>query len=408
MGNLPFSLRTYLTFQRSSAATVPDPDWPPRPPGLVLWAHAGSDTQHRALKSLCARIQYQRPEIHLLMTRPDTGVRPSGWNDEFSTAIVLPPESLPATERFLTHWAPDLCLWASQDLRPVLTFLAARSGCHLALVDAADAPWTTPASRFLPDVAALTLAQFDTVLSVDAPAERRLRRTGVRDARIQRAGPLIETTMTLECSRLQHEEMAAILSGRPAWLAAYMRPDEIPILLAAHQRASRLNHRLLLFLCPAERQDYDLTCAQLASSGMRLCLWEDGETPDENTQIVLADGPDDLGLFFRLAPLALLGSSLVSGHGGYNPLQAAALGSAILYGPNIGRHLAAYFRLAEAGAARIVRDVDTLSAAVSQLIAPDRAAAMAHAGWDIVSAGAAMTDIVVDMALDVFDRIEAG
>ncbi len=74
----------------------------------------------------------------------------------------------------------------------------------------------------------------------------------------------------------------------------------------------------------------------------------------------------------------------------------------------MGRHLPSYSRLAEAGAARIVNDVDSLTSAVSQLIAPDRAAAMAHAGWDIVSAGAAMTDMVVDLVLDRIDRIEAG
>ena len=129
--------------------------------------------------------------------------------------------------------------------------------------------------------------------------------------------------------------------------------------------------------------------------------------PDETTQMILTETPGELGLWYRLAPLVFLGGSLVPGHGGEDPLEAAVHGTALLYGPNVGRHLPAYSRLAEAGAARIVRDFDSLSAAVSQLIAPDRAAAMAHAGWDVVSQGAALTDELLTLAGDWLDTGEA-
>ena len=108
-----------------------------------------------------------------------------------------------------------------------------------------------------------------------------------------------------------------------------------------------------------------------------------------------------------MAPLAFLGGSLTAGHGGNDPFEAAALGTAILYGPNVGQHLAAYSLLVEAGAARIVRDADSLTSAVSNLIAPDQAAAMAHAGWDAVTAGAALVDSVIAEIVERLDRTAA-
>ena len=92
--------------------------------------------------------------------------------------------------------------------------------------------------------------------------------------------------------------------------------------------------------------------------------------------------------------------------GDITPPQPAALGSAILYGPNIGRHLHAYSRLAEAGAARIVRDTDTLTTALKQLVAPDRAAAMSLAAWEIVSEGAQVSDRIMDLIQDALDLAE--
>ncbi|MEE4187797.1 MAG: 3-deoxy-D-manno-octulosonic acid transferase, partial [Roseobacter sp.] len=55
------------------------------------------------------------------------------------------------------------------------------------------------------------------------------------------------------------------------------------------------------------------------------------------------------------------------------------------------------------GAARIIKDGATLSTAVTRLIAPDQAAAMAHAGWDVVSQGAELTDRVTGLVQAVLD-----
>jgi 3-deoxy-D-manno-octulosonic-acid transferase len=72
----------------------------------------------------------------------------------------------------------------------------------------------------------------------------------------------------------------------------------------------------------------------------------------------------------------------------------------------VGQHLDAYSRLVSAGGARIVKDMESLSSAVTHLIAPDRAAAMAHAGWSVVSSGAETADLVLTQIDEWLDAIE--
>ncbi|MDU8911352.1 3-deoxy-D-manno-octulosonic acid transferase [Aestuariicoccus sp. MJ-SS9] len=374
------------------------PDYPARPGGPLVWAHGGSVPQQRALAAILARMAQTRPELTLLLSGPEPTAPAPLLHTE------LPPESIPATQHFATHWAPDLVLWAGQALRPALLDAVSRGSANLVLVAAEDLPWTSDAMRWVPDTETGVLALFDRIFTTDAAAARRLRRMGLYSSSITTSGPLTETAPPLDCAQALHEEMAGVLAGRPVWLASRVRPGEVETVLRAHRRASRLAHRLLLILVPADRADAEVTWREAQASGLRLCAWENGDMPDENTQVLVAEGPDDLGLWYRLAPLAFMGGSLVSGFGGHDPFEAAALGAATLYGPNVGRHLAAYSALAEAGAARIVKDADTLSAAVSHLIAPDRAAGMAHAGWDIVTAGAAMTDMVIKHAFALLDE----
>ena len=57
-----------------------------------------------------------------------------------------------------------------------------------------------------------------------------------------------------------------------------------------------------------------------------------GTLPSPNTQLYVADTLGELGLFYRAAPFAFLGGSMVP-HGGQNPLEPARLGTAILAGP---------------------------------------------------------------------------
>jgi 3-deoxy-D-manno-octulosonic-acid transferase len=111
-----------------------------------------------------------------------------------------------------------------------------------------------------------------------------------------------------------------------------------------------------------------------------------------------------MGLWYRLSPVTFMGSSLTAGHGGRDPYEPAALGSAILYGPNVSRYIQSYSRFARAGAARIVRDASTLSAAVLRLNAPDQAAIMAQAAWEVATEGAEVTDKVLERLDEILDR----
>lgn len=299
-----------------------------------------------------------------------------------------------------------MLIWAGNGLRPALIHEAEAAGTHLLLVDAADAPWRQPSKRFLPDASAGALSLFHNILAQDKKAASRMRRLGVPADRIEVASPLEPEVFPLTSHDGLHEEMTAVLAGRPVWLAANIQLDEADDVLRAHRRAARLAHRLLLVVVPADPANEPVIAEMCQDIGLRLARWENGDMPDENTQVLLAGDDGELGLWYRLAPLCFLGGSLAGKTGGQSPMMAAALGSAILYGPNVGRHLDAYSRLVAAGAARIVKDMDSLSAAVSHLIAPDRAAAMAHAGWNVVSAGAETADLVLDQINEWLDAME--
>jgi 3-deoxy-D-manno-octulosonic-acid transferase len=396
------SLATYLALTRR-AARHPATYRHERPAGYLIWGHANSSTKAASLVQLVHRLRAQDLPVTLLLTTPDDVPRP----DHLKSFVLwqhAPEEVGSEIKRFLNHWAPDVLLWSGGALRPALLHSASRRNLPMFLVDVEDEAFESTRFQWLPDVTRAVLALFDKIMVVDQPAARRMGRLGVPSARVSITGRLQDAATALPCNEQIRDDLAEMLAGRSIWLAAMVQPEELDTLLQAHRASLRYSHRQLLILVPDDETRGPNFHARLEADGWRTAIWSHGDEPEEATQVLLADTRGEMGLWYRLAPITFMGSSLAPGYGGRDPFEPAALGSAVLYGPNVGRHLNAYSRLAEAGAARIVRDTETLTAAIGSLSAPDQAALMAHAAWEVCSEGAEATDRLMTLVQDILDQ----
>lgn len=397
-------LSAYLTFARRLPATSAPPS-SARPEGELLWLHCPSAENARTVARLGQRLAAQRPGLSLLLTTSPGTRRPNGLPESVIWQ-ACPSENPDDVRRFLDHWHPDAGLWLGPYLRPALIDAAVRRTLPLYFVDTGELLLENRLWRLGPDPIRPTLALFKAILVPDGEAMQRLRKLAPDTDRLLESGPLLEECPALPCNETDLEDISQALGGRPTWLAARLHLSELSPVLAAHRAMLRLSHRLLLIVVPANPAEADQFYTTCRESGWRVAHWDDGDVPEDKTRVILSGDPRELGLWYRVAPVTFLGSSLVPKQGGQNPLEPAALGSAVLYGPSIRNHLEAYSRLADAGAARIVRDVDSLVSALGQVLAPDITARMAHAGWEIVSEGAEVSDQIITLLQEALDLSE--
>ena len=296
-----------------------------------------------------------------------------------------------------------MCLWAGSALMPNLINEAANRDIPMILVDLNrdDSPARRP--KWLPDLTRSSLAHFETIMTNNQGAADMLHRIGVPSYKITVSEPLRNGPSPPSFPEDDLSATSQQLAGRPLWLAAYAQVDEFEPILAAHRFALKLVHRLLLVLNVADPVTLDRLAENLKSTGLRFARWQIGDDIDDNTQVLIFDEEGDLGLWYRMAPLTFMASSLTIGNTGRSPLEAVALGSAILFGPHVLGHRATYSRLASVGAGRTVGDATGLGTVVTRLVAPDHAAAMALAGWQVVTEGAELTDQLVELVQDQLD-----
>ena len=360
-----------------------------------------------ALLQIAARLRVGRPDMHFLLTAMP-GLECPEHLGEQEYFQVLDEDTLPTADAFLDHWLPDLCLWTGGYFKPALLNQAAKRELPVFLIDADEEGLNASRQRWLPELARANLRGFSSILARDGTAAQIMRRLGVPGDEISITGPLQEGGTALNCNEQERDEMAQVLAGRPVWLAAMVQPEELGVVIGAYREISRQALRLLLILVPDDETDGPEFLERLQEEHLQVAVWSEGDMPDESTQVLLADTWGEMGLWYRLAPVTFMASSLLPGLGGRDPYEPAALGSAVLYGPNVGRYLGAYSRLAGAGAARIVKDSESLAQALQQCLSPDQAAIMAAAGWNVVSEGAEVTDRVIDLVHDTLDALGVG
>lgn len=401
------SLSLWL-YRLRARLTETDPPMPaPRPEGPLLWLHCPGGAGG-AMLELVRIARAARPKLGVLLTRPQGSAPvplPPGASERI-TQLELPPDGPANARALLEHWRPDLGFFCSSSLPPALIAEAGQRGVPLGLFADSAPEQGLPEFALRARLSQALLRRFDRVFLGNEKWAAQIRRLGLPPHRMELTGPLSEGPHALPCNEAERETMAALLAGRPTWLAMQPSPAETPIALAAHTTASRKAHRLLLILVPDDPARGPALAAGLREEGWRVALRSDNEDPVEDTQVYIADLEGERGLWYRLSPISFLGQSYGSGTPP-DPFEPAALGSAILHGPATGARADRFNQLDRASAARKVEDARSLGAALIELLSPEQTAAIAHAAWDVISRGAEATDQVVQWMLDTLDAAEA-
>ncbi|MGH1369793.1 MAG: 3-deoxy-D-manno-octulosonic acid transferase [Maritimibacter sp.] len=375
----------------------------PRPDGPLVWIHVGHESEAVGIPDLIDRLREERDDVEVLITTSEYDPEHPLHERLPSDVIVqyAPYDEGKAPTKFLAHWTPDFCIWSENRLNPLLLQETFQGEIETILIDARVPE--RPGIKWIPGLRRDLLRGFSHVLAGDNTAMTGLKALGVLDERIEQTGFLQESTAPLPCSQAERDMIAELLEARPVWAAMAVNQGELEMVSGAHQRAIRRSHRLLLVLVPEPLEAGPDVAKHLEAQGWQVGLRSADDEPEIEMEIYVADLPDEQGLWYRLAPVCFMGGTLAKGQL-RSPFEAAALGSAVLYGPNLGAWRQSYERLRDAGAARTVSDTSSLAHAVEYLLAPDKAAEMAAAAWEVTTNGAQATDRVVELVLDGLDR----
>jgi len=336
----------------------------PRPEGVLIWVHGASVGECLAALPLIDALLVDQSRNVLVTSGTLTSARLMAERLPKRAIHQFVPIDLPtAVARFLDHWKPDVGLFVDSDIWPNLVFEAQGRGIGLALINARMSERSFAGWQWAPKTAAALLSAFDLCLAQDEAIAQRFRTLGA--PHVETIGSLKADAPPLPAEPPALAALEKAIGARPVLLAAQTHPGEDETILPASDIVRRTLPALLTILVPRQvARGAELVMLSATRQARRRSL---GELPEESTQIYIADTMGELGLFYRLAPFAFVGGSLIR-HGGQNPLEPARLGAAVMAGPHTFNFESAYAAIFQAQGSGLVHSSAEIAAFALRLL----------------------------------------
>ncbi|GGF60728.1 3-deoxy-D-manno-octulosonic acid transferase [Azorhizobium oxalatiphilum] len=355
-----------------------------RPFGPLIWVHGASVGEIVSVLPLVERIVGRG--FHILLTsgtltssRVAARRAPRGVIHQF-----VPLDAPSFVRRFLGHWKPDLVLLAESELWPNLMTELDRRGTAVVMVNGRLSQRSAERWARLPRSARALLSRVDLCLAQTPEDGARFKALGA--PRVEVAGNLKFDVPAPPADSNLLGRLQAVIGHRPVLLAASTHPGEDEVVLEAHRHIRTQLPDLITLIAPRHPERGSDIMALAEGAGLAAAQRSHGQLPHGETEIYVADTIGELGLFYRLAPVAFLGGSLVR-HGGQNPIEPAKIGSVVLHGPHVWNFGAVYARLdGDQGSVQVGDAEDMARAALDIFLTPGTHERIAHAAWHAVEA----------------------
>ena len=341
----------------------------PRPRGPLVWIHAASVGEAQSTLILIDAIGQAYPGTHIMVT---TGTVSSAALmakrlPPFAFHQFIPVDHPDWVADFLDHWKPDLTLWMESELWPNLLKAVRSRNIPAALINVRLSERSFARWQLARGLIRETLSTFNVIMTQTTMDESRYRDLGSQN--VVTTSNLKYSSAPLPFSAESLSALKACIAGRPVWVYASSHNGEETLACRVHQRLEQALPELLTIIVPRHidrRHDIASICED---AGLSYSLRGEGHVPPRDIdKIYIADTMGELGLFYSLAPVALIGRSFsLDGGGGHNPVEAAQLNCAVLTGPNVQYQQQMFDDMFADGAARQVKTEDELYQTLLQL-----------------------------------------
>lgn len=349
--------------ERYGIASVQRPDAP------LIWVHGASVGESLSALKLINQLISNNPHLHVLMTS-GTVTSSQILKDKLGKQVVhqfMPLDHPKWVTRFLDYWKPDGMIWLESEIWPVLFREAERRDIPACLINARLSGKSFKHWRKVNGFIKRSLSLFKLCLTQSSWDTERYKMLGLTIART--FGNLKYTSNPLLVDQKMLKKLEKQCDGREICLMASSHEGEEEVAIAAYKALKKTYPSLLFILAPRHprRADYVKKLCENAGLTVKMHSVNIPEMTAIADDIYLVDKIGEMGLFYSLSPVTVMGGSFAQ-KGGHNPIEPAQLGSAIIMGPHFFnfREICNDFRNAKA--MDFVQDQNELVNKISSLL----------------------------------------
>lgn len=352
----------------------------------VIWFHAASVGELKALSAIIPQVQKKGPDYDLVVsTLTKTGKTEAEKTLRGVKMVFFVPVDLRRfVRRAIRRIRPAALILVETELWPNLIREAKASGCLVGLINGRISERSLRRYRLVKSLFGQTLSHIDLLCLQSQEYKERMMLLGADESKIELTGNLKFDRLLLaadpeETSRLR--KSLHIPGHLRVVIAGSTREGEEQLLVPVFRKLNERYHDLVFILAP--RHLDRLNQLEKILSGFKMPFVrrtqldqllpansEKTKNVPDDRRMILLDTMGELSKIYSVADVAFVGGSLVP-IGGHNLLEPAIYGVPVLFGPHVNNFKQEARLLISSGGGIQVEDPDGLFVSLSGLLAND-------------------------------------
>ncbi len=304
-----------------------------RPDGKLVWVHCASVGEVLSALPIVNSLKRKTDANFLITTGTVTSyqiVKNSILDQTYHQYMPIDLDRY--NKRFLEFWKPDLVLWFESELWPNILLLLQDMNIKHLIINARMSEKSFKKWKYLPATAKKILSGFDLCVAQSKADLLRFKFFDVKN--VIELGNIKYFSPRLDVNEESLNIFSKYFNGKTVWLAASTHEGEESIVAELHVNLSKKIPNLLTVIAPRHPNRRKSIEWMLKNKKLKFASRSKDNFINSEIDIFLADSIGEMGLWYSLCKVVLLGKSII-GEGGQNPIEPSLFGCAVVCGEKI-------------------------------------------------------------------------
>lgn len=347
--------------------------WDYKPsPEKVIWFHAASMGELKAIAAIIPLLKQQHPSFKPVITT----ITKTGWQKakslELDADVFFAPLDLSfAVNKVLRLIKPSLLVLVETEIWPTMIKNVHATGIPIVIANARLSRKSSGNYGYVRTFMKTILGKISFIMAQSDEDAQRFIALGAPEERVQVYGNIKFDQAANPVNGQIASDLASFFSKQDSFvfIAGSVREKEIEPVVEAVSDTITKNSNFIAIIAVRHLKNIGLLENTLKKSGLRYAKRKELEFAKDTAKavnILVLDTMGELGGLYSKANLSFVGGSLVP-IGGHDPLEPAAAGCAVCFGPYMENSQSASRQLLESGGARQIINSRQLSDLIAEL-----------------------------------------
>lgn len=288
----------------------------------LIWIHCASVGESISVLPIVKRLARLKNTNVLVTTGTVTSA--NLMNDKLpknSFHQYIPIDSIFAVKKFMAHWKPDMSIFVESDLWPNLVDCAPNK----ILINARMSDRSFKRYSKFKLFAKILLNKFDVIYAQSQQDFNRF--SSLTTAKVVNAGNIKYDGNAPDYKKTEYNVLSQAFEDRKVLVVASTHKTEDEKAIEIYTHLKKQHNDLLMVLVPRHPHRGDDIASLLASGNLNYTQRSKTKGLENSSlmDVYLADTLGEIGLWYALANVVVMGGSLIP-HGGHNPLEPLKAG----------------------------------------------------------------------------------